>query len=60
VKKMPTCSYCGKKYEDGSGYTVFSKQGVANRYCSRKCERNAALKRKPTKLKWTEKYASKA
>ncbi len=53
---MPTCSFCGCTYEDGTGFTLFKKDGTAIRYCSRKCERNTELKRNPTKFKWTQKY----
>ena len=53
---MPTCSFCGKPYEDGTGFTFFKKDGSSHHFCSHKCERNNKLKRNPVKLKWTAKY----
>ncbi|MFA6048365.1 MAG: 50S ribosomal protein L24e [Candidatus Micrarchaeia archaeon] len=53
---MPTCSFCGKPYGEGTGFTLFKHDGTGLRYCSRKCERNSQLKRNPAKLKWTAKY----
>ncbi|PIO02797.1 50S ribosomal protein L24e [Candidatus Micrarchaeota archaeon CG_4_10_14_0_2_um_filter_55_9] len=47
------CAFCGKKEGLLEGITVFRKDGSSQYYCSRKCRRNAELRRKPRKLKWT-------
>ncbi len=50
---MPVCSFCGKKMKEGTGILFFRKDGKAVYYCSRKCEKNAQMKRNSLKLKWT-------
>lgn len=57
---MVECNYCGTNYKEGTGYTRFKKDGTAIHYCSRKCDRNADLKRKPANLKWTKAGGNKA
>ena len=57
---MAECVFCGKKIVEGSGFTVFKKDGTAQRYCSRKCLRNAELKRNPRDYKWTSAGSKKA
>lgn len=52
---MSTCSFCGNDYSAEKGFTLFKKDGTPLHYCSHKCLRNAELKRKPSKLKWTSK-----
>ncbi len=54
---MSECSFCGREYKAGVGFTVFKRDGSSVHYCSRKCSRNAALKRNPAKLKWTKVFA---
>ncbi len=54
------CSFCGKKAGVGAGCTLFKKSGESKFYCSRKCERNDALKRKARKLKWTQEKKKKS
>ncbi len=49
------CAFCGKKEGLLEGITVFKRDGNSNYYCSRKCRRNAELKRKPRKTKWAVK-----
>ncbi|MFH0836050.1 MAG: 50S ribosomal protein L24e, partial [Candidatus Micrarchaeota archaeon] len=49
---------CGKPVEDGTGFTVFKKDGTPRHFCSHKCKRNVDLKRKPRETKWTTKYKS--
>ncbi len=49
---MPTCTFCKKIFEAPRGLTIFTIDGKSIYYCSKKCRRNAALKRDPKKLKW--------
>jgi len=56
---MAFCSFCGKEIQPGFGVTVFARDGSATRYCSKKCEKNAALRRNPAKLKWTARFKKK-
>lgn len=57
---MADCVFCGKKIVEGSGFVVFRKDGTAQRFCSRKCSRNAELKRNPRDFKWTAAGSKKA
>jgi large subunit ribosomal protein L24e len=57
---MVECIFCGKTLCEGSGFTVFGKDGSAKHYCSRKCLRNAQLKRNPRDFKWTKAGSKKA
>ncbi|MFH0973194.1 MAG: 50S ribosomal protein L24e [Candidatus Micrarchaeota archaeon] len=57
---MADCVFCGKQIPEGSGFTLFKKAGSAQRYCSRKCLRNAELKRNPRDFKWTKAGAKKS
>ena len=52
---MAICSFCANAYTVDTGFTVFKKDGTPLHYCCHKCIRNAELKRKPAKLKWTNK-----
>ncbi|MBI5228969.1 50S ribosomal protein L24e [Candidatus Micrarchaeota archaeon] len=54
---MAACSFCGKEVPAGEGLILFKREGTVMRYCSKKCEKNAALGRNQTKLKWTKKAA---
>lgn len=53
------CVFCGKKEGLLEGVTLFKRDGTAKYYCSRKCRRNAELKRKPRKIKWARKTREK-
>jgi large subunit ribosomal protein L24e len=53
VKK---CSFCGGKIEPGTGIMFVANDGTVHLFCSRKCERNTELGRKPHEVKWTERY----
>ena len=46
------CVFCKYPAELGKGSTLFTKDGSPTYYCSRKCERNAEMKRNPRKKKW--------
>jgi len=52
---MAQCSFCGKQLQPGSGFTVFKKDGTAQRFCSRKCQRYTKMGRKAQKYKWAKK-----
>ncbi|NYZ78226.1 50S ribosomal protein L24e [Candidatus Micrarchaeota archaeon] len=56
---MAVCSFCGKEIQVGFGLTFFKKDGSATRWCSKKCEKNALMKRNPVNLKWTERFKKK-
>ncbi len=47
------CSFCSTDIAVGTGVKVFKRDGTLTAFCSRKCERNAEMGRKPRKLKWT-------
>jgi large subunit ribosomal protein L24e len=51
---MTECTFCGREYKAGEGFTVFKRDGGSVHYCSHKCSKNAALKRNPAHLKWTK------
>ncbi|OIO26773.1 50S ribosomal protein L24e [Candidatus Micrarchaeota archaeon CG_4_10_14_0_2_um_filter_60_11] len=46
------CGFCSRLAGLGEGCTIFAKDGNPVYYCSRKCKRNAVMKRNPRKLKW--------
>ena len=50
---MVECVFCGRTVVEGSGFTVFKKDGSAQYFCSRKCLKNAEMKRHPRNFKWT-------
>ncbi|MFA4945964.1 MAG: 50S ribosomal protein L24 [Candidatus Micrarchaeia archaeon] len=47
------CAFCSKPAGLMEGATRFAKDGTPTYYCSRKCLRNAALKRNPRERKWS-------
>ncbi len=49
-----TCSYCGKEILPGK-MRIFVKGNKVYYFCSRKCEKNWELGRKPQKVKWIRK-----
>jgi len=52
---MPVCSFCGKKFERGTGKLLVLNTGKMLWFCSSKCEKNMMkLKRDPKAVKWTE------
>ncbi|MHC1566693.1 MAG: 50S ribosomal protein L24e [Candidatus Syntropharchaeia archaeon] len=50
------CSFCGEEIEPGTGIMFVKKDGTIFYFCSSKCEKNAALKRVPRKVRWTKKW----
>jgi|TARA_Y100000310_G_scaffold207483_1_gene208024 ribosomal protein L24E len=50
---MPKCVYCEKNYEFPKGTTVVTSKGIINYFCSSKCRKNKALKRR--KVRWVSK-----
>jgi len=54
---MPTCSFCGKSIENGTGKMFVKKDGKILYFDSSKCEKNLLkLERKPRNFKWTTAY----
>jgi large subunit ribosomal protein L24e len=47
------CSFCGIEVKPGTGLKFFRKDGSTLVFCSRKCEKNFGMGRKPSKFKWT-------
>ena len=54
VNNMVNCSFCGNPIEKGTGLQLIKKDGKVMYFCSTKCEKNTALKRKARTRKWTE------
>lgn len=50
---MPKCVYCGKQYEPPRGVTLVTNEGSAKQFCSSKCRKNRAMKRR--KVRWISK-----
>jgi large subunit ribosomal protein L24e len=50
------CTFCGKEIPRGTGLIFIKKDGSRADYCSRKCDRNAGMGRKPRKTRWTEEF----
>lgn len=50
---MPKCVYCKKAYEIHKGVTLVKLDGSINHFCSSKCRKNAAMKRR--KVRWVSK-----
>jgi ribosomal protein L24E len=50
---MPKCIYCGKNYEFPRGLTLVTKEGNVKYFCSAKCRKNMAMKRR--KVNWIKK-----
>ncbi len=50
---MPKCSYCGKTYENPKGLTLVKTDGTIKYFCSSKCRKNMAMKRR--KVNWIRK-----
>lgn len=50
------CSFCGREIKKGTGMLFVMASGRYMSYCSSKCRKNAEMKRKPRKVKWTEEY----
>lgn len=54
---MVQCTFCGSEMPKGTGVMFVKKNGKIIYFCSSKCEKNSLnLKRKGTKLKWTEHF----
>jgi len=52
------CDFCGAPIEPGTGVMYVRSDGTIYYYCSSKCLKNAIkLRRKPEKVRWTEKHA---
>ncbi|MCK5299670.1 MAG: 50S ribosomal protein L24e [Candidatus Aenigmarchaeota archaeon] len=52
---MPKCIFCGKIFDESVGLLLVQKNGDQHFLCSRKCEKNMAV-RKPRNVRWTETY----
>ncbi len=51
------CSFCGRNIAQGTGILFSLRDGSVHTFCSKKCEKNQlVLKRKPQKVKWTQRY----
>lgn len=50
---MAKCSYCGKEYEPPRGLTLVMNDGSLRHFCSSKCRKNMAMKRR--KARWISK-----
>jgi len=50
---MPKCVYCGEQYEFPRGLTFVAKDGTVKHFCSSKCRKNMAMKRR--KVRWISK-----
>ncbi len=49
------CSYCETDMAPGQGVTIYKKDGSAQHYCCRRCEKFVQMKRHPRQFKWTNK-----
>ena len=54
---MTKCSYCGKNYENPKGLTFVKIDGTVKYFCSAKCRKNMAMKRR--KVNWIRKKSKK-
>ena len=53
---MPSCTYCKREIEPGTGKLLIQNTGKQVWLCSSKCEKNMfKLKRKPAKVSWIRK-----
>ena len=51
------CDFCGRGIEAGTECIYVDATGKSGHFCSSKCEKNLLkLKRKPQKVRWTERY----
>ncbi len=50
---MPKCVYCGKMYDVPRGMTFIKTDGTIQYFCSAKCRKNMAMKRR--KVRWISK-----
>lgn len=50
---MPKCVYCGKMYDTHKGLTLVGNDGTINYFCSSKCRKSKAMKRR--KVRWISK-----
>ena len=50
------CSFCGETIERGTGKFLVKRDGTAQWFCSRKCEKNHSMGRSPIKTRWTRTY----
>lgn len=50
---MSKCVYCGKIYESPRGLTLVMNDGRVLYFCSSKCRKNMAMKRR--KVRWVHK-----
>jgi len=57
---MSKCSFCNKKFEQGTGKMFVKTTGKIFFFCSSKCEKNFILGRNPKRLGWTKKKSVKA
>ncbi len=50
---MPKCVYCAKMYDTHRGVTLVGNDGSINYFCSAKCRKSKAMKRR--KVRWITK-----
>lgn len=56
---MVKCSFCSADIEVGTGKMMVKNDGRIFYYCSKKCERSAAMGRVPAKMGWIRKVKKK-
>ena len=44
---MVICSFCNAQFPQGTGLTLFKKDGMPKHYCSHKCTRNSEIAASP-------------
>lgn len=49
------CSFCDEELANGTGKLVVARDGSVTAFCSKKCERNASM-RKSRATRWTGVY----
>ncbi len=58
MTELPRCAFCGRDFPYGTGILYVTNRATQLWFCSRKCKVSMLeFKRKPTKFKWTKKYA---
>ncbi|MGC9434996.1 MAG: 50S ribosomal protein L24e [Methanomicrobiales archaeon] len=48
-----TCSFCGDRFEPGTGMMYVRRDGTIYYFCSSKCRSNFRLGRIPRRVAWT-------
>jgi len=50
---MTKCTFCGKEYDLHKGVTLVHNDGTIDHFCSSKCRKNKAMRRR--KVRWISK-----